>query len=323
MAVPAPMAVRLSPHHGSTADARSRVGSRSSSSMLGERALAIAAYGAGALVDDAARDSVEPARLAQRRVEQVRRAHVRERAEHAGARVRVEPLERSEQQLRLRALRVRLRAAQRARQDGERHRRGEARDVRLEAADERAHHVQPAILRVVARGHGRQLRLVHHVEQQRLDGVVGVVAERELVRAELGRGGVQRAAPQPRAHRAVRLALRRLVDDHGVRVLGRQVVRHAERVEPARERRAVVAGLVLVEVERGELEGAHMAQAALQREEEVEHRRRVLATRDAHGDVVVRLDERVLEAAVAELAHELGLECARAGARARPPGAHG
>ena len=52
------------------------------------------------------------------------------------------------------------------------------------------------------------------IEQQRLDEVVEMMAERDLGRADLTRPAVQHAAPQPRAQRARRGVGVELVVDH-------------------------------------------------------------------------------------------------------------
>ena len=76
-------------------------------------------------------------------------------------------------------------------------------------------------------GHGRQLAAEEQVQQQGLEGVVAVVAERDLVAAELAGHPVQDAPAQARAQRAVGLPLGDLVGDDRVGVLAQDVERDA------------------------------------------------------------------------------------------------
>ena len=80
---------------------------------------------------------------------------------------------------------------------------GERGDVGLGALDQRADHLEAAVVGAVARRHRLQLAAVEQVQQERLERVVAVVAERDLVAAEPLGGGVEDAAAQPRAQRAV------------------------------------------------------------------------------------------------------------------------
>ena len=107
------------------------------------------------------------------------------------------------------ALEAVLRAAQVARDDREREVRRELGDVGLGALDQRADHLEAAVVGAVARRHRLQLAAVEQVQQERLERVVAVMTERELVAAEPLGGRVEDAAAQARAQRAVR---RRVVE---------------------------------------------------------------------------------------------------------------
>ena len=93
------------------------------------------------------------------------------------------------------------------------------RQVGLGRVGERADDDEAAVVGREARRHRRQLAAEEQVQEQRLERVVAVVAERDLVAAELARHAVEDAAPQPRAERAVGLPLGDLVGDDGVGVL--------------------------------------------------------------------------------------------------------
>ncbi len=125
-----------------------------------------------------------------------------------------------QQRLHLLALRLALRAAQVARQDGERRARRRARPdrPRRSRASGRMTMWRPSSVSQ-ARRHRRQLAAEEQIQQQRLERVVAVMAQRDLVAAELGGRAVQDPAPQPRTERAVGLPLGDLLGDDGVGVL--------------------------------------------------------------------------------------------------------
>ena len=74
-----------------------------------------------------------------------------------------------------------------------------------------------------------------------------MVAERQLVAAEALRRGVEDAAAQPRAQRAVGRGVVEAIGDHRVGVLGEDLERPARRLEPGAQGAAVVARLALIE----------------------------------------------------------------------------
>ena len=76
-----------------------------------------------------------------------------------------------------------------------------------------------------------------------------MMAEGEFVAPELLGGGIQDAAPQTRAQRAVGRARLGLLRDHGVGVLAKQVELDALPFKPVLQAGRVVARLDLIEVD--------------------------------------------------------------------------
>ena len=109
-----------------------------------------------------------------------------------------------------------------------------------------------------------------------------------LVKPSASACAVQRAAAQARTQRAQRLAFRHHARDHRVGVLLEDRVRHAERLEVGRQHVRGKVRLLLVEVDRDQLE-LHR-RLALQLQQDVEHRVAVLAAGQAHHHLVAVLD---------------------------------
>ena len=186
------------------------------------------------------------------------------------------------------ALHVVLRAAQLA---GDERKAAPARvagDVTLGHVGERPDDDVAAIVGAQLRRHGLQAPAEEQIEEQRLDDVVAVVAERDLGDAVLAREAVQGAAAQPRAQAAHRAAFRDHALHDAVGVLLDDVERHAEGCEVVRQHVRREIRLLLVEVDGEQLE-AHR-RAALQRQQQVEQRVGVLAARQAHHDAVAGAD---------------------------------
>jgi len=76
---------------------------------------------------------------------------------------------------------------------------GVARDGRLADIGQRPDHDVPAVLAQELGRHGLQSPAEEQVQEQRLDDVVAMMAERDLRHAVLGREAVQGAAAQARA----------------------------------------------------------------------------------------------------------------------------
>jgi hypothetical protein len=91
-------------------------------------------------------------------------------------------------------------------------------EILLGAVGERTDHHVVAVVAEQLRGHRLQLAVEEHVEEQRLDDVVAMVAERDPGGADLAREAVEIAAAQARAEPAGGLALgdHRLHDAVGV-----------------------------------------------------------------------------------------------------------
>ena len=134
-----------------------------------------------------------------------------------------------------------------------------------------------------------QLRAVEHTHDGRLDHVAEMVAEGDLVAAELARLAVEIAAAHPRAEVARRLP-------GGTRDL--ENVRGENRDRDVQQRRIVfdllpVGGVVAgVHDKIDDLE-RHVA-VALQQLQELCHEHGVLAAGDARGDAVAGRDEVIL-----------------------------
>ena len=97
-----------------------------------------------------------------------------------------------------------------------------ARDFALGAIRERPDHDVLAVVALQLRRHRFQASAEEHVQEQRLDDVVAMVAERDLGGAELVGDAVENAAAQPRAQPAHRLAGLDDARDDRVRVLRRR-----------------------------------------------------------------------------------------------------
>src|SRR3569623_758960 len=101
------------------------------------------------------------------------------------------------------------------------------------------------------------------------------MTECELVAVEALGGGVEDAAAQARAQRAVGLRAVEVRRDDRVRVLAQDLERPAGRLEVGAQRRAVVAGLDLIEVDGDQLDLDRQARHELR--QQVEQRVALLA----------------------------------------------
>ena len=169
---------------------------------------------------------------------------------------------------------------------------GVAREVALAHVGERADHDVPAVVGDELRRHRLQLAAEEQVEEERREHVVAMMAERDLGRAELAGDAVQHAAAQPRAQRAHRRAFGDHALDDAVGVLLGDAERHAAAVEIARQHVGGKARLLLVEVDRDELE--RQRRAPLQRQQDVEQPVAVLAARQADHHAVAGVDHRIV-----------------------------
>ena len=219
------------------------------------------------------------------------------------------------------ALRVRLRAAERAGDDREAARARIARDLALRHVGERPDHDMAPVVRAQLRRHRLEPPAEEQVQEQRLDDVVAMMTERDLADAVVRRPVIERAAAQPRAQAAHRPACRDHALDDAVGVLLDHVERHAERAEILGQHLRRKARLLLVEVDRHELE-AHRRRA-LQRQQDVEQRVGVLAAREADHDLVAVLDHAIVADRLADQAAQLRLQLAEAVRRGEFPGTTG
>src|SRR5690606_17865108 len=128
----------------------------------------------------------------------------------------------------------------------------------------------------------------------------------DLRRAELVGDAIENSAAKARAEPAHRLTRADHAGDDGVSVLLDDAVLDAERVEIPRQHLGREARLLLVEIDGDDLEVD--GSAALQAQQHVEQRVRVLAARKAHHDAVAVLDHAVIDDRAADLASELRLQ---------------
>ena len=242
-------------------------------------------------------DGLEGKELA---VHQVRRDHMAEGAVHVvdAARELLVPL--AQHLPDLHALQVLLAAAQRARNDRELAVRGPALDVGLGDIGQRADHGVAAVVADQLRRHALQAALEEQVQEDGAEEVVAVVAQRDLVGAQLAGDPVQDAAAQPRAQAAHRVALGNHALDHRVGVLVLDVEVDAAALQVGRQHLGREARLLLVEVDRDDREVDR--RALLQVQQDVEQRVAVLAAREADHDTVALLDHVVVGDRLADLA---------------------
>src|SRR2546427_3752022 len=193
--------------------------------------------------------------IEQLAVEQVRRAHVGERAHDRldAAGMALFPL--GEHLAHHLPLQVFLRAAQLARNDRESPQLGVSDQIVLAHVRERADHHVPAVVRAQLRRHRLELAAVEEVEKKGREDVGAVMAERDLGRAELAGGAIQRSAPQPRAERAHRLALGDHALHHRVGILLDNAIRHLSAFEILGQHVGGKAGLLLVHIYCNHIKG--------------------------------------------------------------------
>mmetsp|Transcript_18070 Transcript_18070/g.43154 ORF Transcript_18070/g.43154 Transcript_18070/m.43154 type:complete len:400 (-) Transcript_18070:358-1557(-) len=200
----------------------------------------------------------------------------------------------------LHALQVLLAAAKVARNDRELAVLGPAHEVGLLDIGQRA---DDDVLAVVADQLGRHAlhaAAEEHVQEQRRDDVVAVVAQGDLGAAQLAGHAVQDAPAQPRAQAAGGLALGHHALHHRVGVLLLDVEGHAAALQVGGQHVLREAGLLLVEVHRHQLEPNR--RALLQVQQDVQHRVAVLAAGQADHDLVAFFDHVEVGNGLADLA---------------------
>ncbi len=181
--------------------------------------------------------------------------------------------------------------------------------VLLGHVGQRADHHVAAVVADQLRGHGLQLAAEEHVEQQRLEDVVAVVAQRDLGAAQLVGHAVEDAAAQAAAQAAGGLALRHHPLDDAVGVLVLDVEGHAGGGQVFGQDVLGEARLLLVEVHRHQVEID--GRAFLQLDEDVQQGVAVLAAGHAHHDLVALFDHAVIDDGAADLAAQALLELVR------------
>ena len=154
--------------------------------------------------------------------------------------------------------------------------------------------------------HGLERAGEEHVEQQRFDEVVGMMAERDLGRADLGRHPVQHAAAQPRAQRARRLVGVENVLDHLADAGVLDAVLPAARLAGLRDEIVLVFLVAGIDVDGDEREANGRALA--EDVEDLQQRPAVLSARQPDHDAVAVLDHLVVDDRLGRLLGEPRLE---------------
>ena len=185
-------------------------------------------------------------------------------------------------------------------------------DVLFPAVGQRAdHHVTVVVAAQLGR-HGFHLAAEKHVQEQGFHDVVTVVAEGDLVGADLLGEAVQAAAPQARAQAAGGFPLRHLLLDDGIGVLFQDVVVHPFFFQVFGQHMLREAGLLLVQVHRHQLE-IHR-RGVLQIAQNLQHGVGILAAGQAHHHLVAVLDHVEVGDRPAGLAAQLLLQLVETGA---------
>ena len=154
--------------------------------------------------------------------------------------------------------------------------------------------------------HRLHLAAEEHVQEERVDDVVAVVAQRDLVGAQLLGRAVDHAAAQARAQRARRLALGHLLLDDRIRVRLDDHILHAQLLQVVGQHLFRKARLLLIEVHRDQFEIDR--RALLQRHQHRQHRVRILAAGQAHEDGVAVFNHVEVADGAANLRLQSGFE---------------
>ena len=218
--------------------------------------------------------------IEQCRIGELRRHHVRDRAENRLDATRMLRLPFGQHRLDGLALQVLLRAAEIARHDRKAAQLGVFGEIGFRAVRERPDHDVAAIVGAQLRRHRLQRALVEEIEEQRLDDVVAMMAERDLRESVFGGERVQRAARR-REHTEQRL---HIVLPSGITrrttlyvSCSRMWNGDADAAQIIRQHARIVAWLLLIEMHRDELETHRRFRLQLQ--QNVEQRVRILAAR--------------------------------------------
>src|SRR5262249_50859694 len=117
--------------------------------------------------------------------------------------------------------------------------------VFLGALEEGPDHLEAAVVGRVTRGHRLELPCVKEVQEQRLQGIVSMVPEGNLVRAQALRRRVEDSPAESRAGGAEARGAAGLVHHHRISVLPDDLEGDSKLLEPVFQRSAVVTGLAL------------------------------------------------------------------------------
>ena len=159
------------------------------------------------------------------------------------------------------------------------------------------------------RRHRFELSAEEKIQEKSRQQIVAVMSERDLRCTELARDAIQNAATQARAQRAHRAARRNDAFDDAVGVLFSDPERHAAFGEISRQHVGRKARLLLVEIDRDDVEAQRGA--ILEREQDVEKPVAVLAARQADHHAVAFLDHREIADRLARQPSQTLLELVR------------
>ncbi len=148
--------------------------------------------------------------------------------------------------------------------------------------------------------HGFELAGEEHVEEQRLQDVVAMMAERDLGRPQFAGDAIQHAAAQARTQRTGGLAFRDHALDDGIGVLVLDVEGHIDAAQVVGQHLGRKARLLLVEIDRDDVEIDRRVFA--QEEQDVEQGEGILAAGKADHDLVAGLDHVEVGNGLADLA---------------------
>lgn len=152
-------------------------------------------------------------------------------------------------------------------------------------------HVTPIVRAQLGR-HRLEAAAMEHIEEEGLDDVIAVMAQRQTVRANLVGIGIQIAAAQARTQGTGGFALWNLVHHDRVGIALEDVVLHAQRLKVGRQNLLGEAWLLLIKVDRHQFKANR--RDFLQVQQHVQHGVAVFATRQANHHLVAVLDHVVI-----------------------------
>ena len=180
-------------------------------------------------------------------------------------------------------------SAQSARLDRELFQRRKLRNFLFSRINERSDDRESAIVRLESGWHGRDPTAEEGIEQERLQGIVTMMAESHLVTTQLFRLVIKNATAVAATERAGGVAVSDSFDNEGVRILPNDTVWKSFPLEVGANPPCVKTGMGLIEVDGDEVERDR--RSSLKTPQKVEKRVRVLAPGNADKDAVTGFDQ--------------------------------